>query len=691
VTRSYYESARSVIEHLAPGTKVPALAELDYGCIIGQVAVVDCILPGGYTVDDSGRDAGAVRSAMHRARAHRTAPGPRHPRHPQLWHFLDQYGYLLENRRALAPNGAVQGASALVARTARSARNTERHPIPMNAPAETTPALVAVPLEQIALGKNYRHRRPANWEEKLDELGESMKQNGQLEPVLLRERSLEGERHFEVVFGERRYRAAKKAGLETLLAIVRDVADDQVLELQLSENGDREDAHPLDEAEAFEALVKRGRTPAEIAATRGRDVSYVLRRLALCKLSEKVRKAFDRDEVTFGVALLIAALPDQKTQEDALEECGFAAHDHTHITVAGAREAIERRVLARLSEAPFKHDDATLLPAAGACTTCPKRTGAQGALFETKTKDLCTDTACFRAKVDADWAARSKAHKANGGEILAVGIAKSVFGGYNHKDHEIRRRYAKLDEEVYVGNRRKPLRALFGKELPPVILARNPETGEAVELVAKKDAEAVERAANPKDTQKVHPATTAANRRERLKDLARTEATRRATADLVAKVEHIKAWEQLGTKFLLPFARCVIESTWHDGRSALVKRRDWDKAEVGEELPKPKKGARGAMRAIDMTEVLKERLERLDAKALAGVVVELVISRGAPAKYSGEPGDEWAGLAESLGVYYDRILANVVEDQAAAEKANGAKAPKGKPAKKAPKKRKAAR
>jgi hypothetical protein len=109
VTRGYYESARSIIEHLAPGTKVPRLADLDYGCIIGQVAVVDCILPGGYTVDDSGRDAGAVRIAMHRARAHRTAPGPRHPRHPQLWHFLDQYGYLLENRRALAQTVPCKG------------------------------------------------------------------------------------------------------------------------------------------------------------------------------------------------------------------------------------------------------------------------------------------------------------------------------------------------------------------------------------------------------------------------------------------------------------------------------------------------------------------------------------------------------------------------------------------------------
>jgi hypothetical protein len=180
-----------------------------------------------------------------------------------------------------------------------------------------------------------------------------------------------------------------------------------------------------------------------------------------------------------------------------------------------------------------------------------------------------------------------------------------------------------------------------------------------------------------------------------LKDLARTEATRRATEAIVQRIEHVKAWEQLGTKLLLPLACCVIEATWHDGRSGLVKRRGWDKVEAGEQSAKPKKkgnAARGVIRERDMTATLLARLGELRPSELAGVIVELIISRGAPAKYSGEPGDEWAALAESLGVKYEAQLATVVNEQAVAEKARAAKAPASKPkAKKAAKKKGKAR
>lgn len=558
----------------------------------------------------------------------------------------------------------------------------------MNAVAETTPALVAVPLEQIALGKNYRHRRPANWEEKLDELGASMKQNGQLEPVLLRPTATAEEAArkkpptFEIVFGERRYRAAKKAGLETLLAIVRDVADDQVLDLQLAENDDRDDPHPLDEAEAFAELVKRGRTPAEIAALRGRDVGYVAKRLKLAGLSKKCCAALDSEEITLGVALLLAKLPNHKLQDAGLDEVSTEGHGRIReglMTVNDARKTLEANVMLALKTAPFKKDDAALVPKAGTCTTCPKRTGNQLELYEdASSTDLCTDPLCFREKVDALWQIRSKSHKAAGGEVLNQADTKALLGHvWDSRAHEVRSRYKKLDEREYSAGKSKTVRQLFKGELPPIVLAKDPDSGMPVELVA---AAAVRKALGAdKPERKVDPRTQAANRRERLKDLARTEATRRATEAIVQRIEHVKAWEQLGTKLLLPFARCVIEATWHDGRSALVKRRGWDKEEEAEGMRKPKKKgnpARGVIRERDMTALLLERLKELRPAELAGVIVELVISRGAPAKYSGEPGDEWAALAESLGVKYEAQLATVVNEQAVAEKAKGSKSPK---------------
>lgn len=102
VTRRYYEQAREIIQARSPGLRVPALEELDYGCIIGSASIVDCILPGGFKLENEDRDHGAIRAQLHRARAHGNPPGPRHPLHPHRWHFPEQYGYVLADRRALA-------------------------------------------------------------------------------------------------------------------------------------------------------------------------------------------------------------------------------------------------------------------------------------------------------------------------------------------------------------------------------------------------------------------------------------------------------------------------------------------------------------------------------------------------------------------------------------------------------------
>jgi ParB/RepB/Spo0J family partition protein len=548
----------------------------------------------------------------------------------------------------------------------------------MNAPAETTPALVAVPLEQIALGKNYRHRRPANWEEKLDELGASMKQNGQLEPVLLRERSLEGERHFEVVFGERRYRAAKKAGLETLLAIVRHVPDDQVLELQLSENGDREDAHPLDEAEAFEALVKRGRTPAEIAATRGRDVGYVLKRLALLKLSKEVLAAFEEERLSFGVALLVARIPDKKLQEQALEVLEESRYDGP-LTVAKASEIIEREFMLRLEHAPFDTADATLVPKAGPCNACPKRTGAQRELFaDVKSPDLCTDPICHATKVDALWQIKKK--EATKGGVQVVEGKEADAAGYDYG----RGKYRKLDAQEWVGSKRVTIRKLLGKDLPPVALARN-KAGEVFEVVPRADVEKLLKAKQPKEDRDDSGGGSdyaAAERRRAAKQKLKRKAITEAITAAVARAEERAERDTIFELVVRSFA----SRAWNEVQVGILERRGI----------KVKGNAEAAL-----VKLAKDSEDHV----LDGLALELALRSGAPWHGSSGPSGQPGLFAEGLklfGVNFEaiekRVAAEAKEKKGAKPKrvktidASGLElAPRKPKAKKAPKKRKAAR
>ncbi|HEU4619202.1 MAG TPA: ParB/RepB/Spo0J family partition protein [Gammaproteobacteria bacterium] len=403
----------------------------------------------------------------------------------------------------------------------------------------TAPNVITVPLDHITLGKNYRHRRPANWQQKLEELAASMKQNGQLEPVLGRPHPKSG--GVELIFGERRYRAAKLAGLPELFVTVRDVPDEQVLELQLAENDDRDQPHPLDEAEAFAELVKRGATPASIAAIRGRTERYVRERLELNKLHAKVLTALDEGRILLGHALLIARIPE-KLQPQALEDLE-RADEPLSLRLAG--EHVQEHYMLKLVNAPFDRASAELVPNAGPCTTCPKRTGNQGELFaDVKSPDVCTDPVCFRAKLDAQWKLEQKAAKAAGKTIIP---AKDVqFSKWSARASSTK--WEALDDTRYVGSQSAKIRTLVGKDAA-VAIAQNPYSGAIVEFVSKAAVDAAVRRQQSKKAakngssssarEKVSPSEKARREKQKLESQSRLEIAERtleAIADGCSKL-----------------------------------------------------------------------------------------------------------------------------------------------------------
>lgn len=142
----------------------------------------------------------------------------------------------------------------------------------------------------------------------LDDLVKSVRRHGVLQALIARPKG----KGLELVVGHRRFRAAKQAGLAKVPVEVRELSDEEARELQIVENVQREDIHPMEEAEGYAALqAERGYSDEEIAARVGKSESWVRGRLSYLELPEEARKAFYRGDLTATTALLIARLKRQ--------------------------------------------------------------------------------------------------------------------------------------------------------------------------------------------------------------------------------------------------------------------------------------------------------------------------------------------------------------------------------------------
>ena len=146
---------------------------------------------------------------------------------------------------------------------------------------------------------------------KLDELAQSIRASGIIQPLLLRRRG----GMFELVAGERRWRAAQIAGLRNVPAIVRDIPDEKLLELALIENIQRADLNPVEEANAYKKLIESlGLTQEEVAQRVGRDRSFVTNYLRILKLPSEIRLLLEREKLSFGHARALLTIDNALLQ-----------------------------------------------------------------------------------------------------------------------------------------------------------------------------------------------------------------------------------------------------------------------------------------------------------------------------------------------------------------------------------------
>jgi len=195
---------------------------------------------------------------------------------------------------------------------------------------------------------------------KLQELAQSIRSNGVVQPLLVRRR---GDR-YELIAGERRWRAAKLAGLKRVPVVVREIADEKVLEIALIENIQRENLNPIEEAQAYKSLLENIGLTQELLAQRvGRDRSYITNYLRLLKLPSDIQLLLQDERISTGHARTLLGAMDPELQR--------------HL----ARKIIERGLSVRETEKLVRN-------AVGHAARVPKKANAEAdpnlRAFETK-------------------------------------------------------------------------------------------------------------------------------------------------------------------------------------------------------------------------------------------------------------------------------------------------------------------
>ncbi|RYF73356.1 MAG: ParB/RepB/Spo0J family partition protein, partial [Comamonadaceae bacterium] len=368
---------------------------------------------------------------------------------------------------------------------------------PGTAPAIATPAVVVgsptLALDHIVPSKTNRKVFDP---EAMQLLAASIKAYGILQPLLVRplppERLQETfadpeTRHatHEIIAGERRWRAARIAGLAAVPYLERAAGGAIPQVMQLLENIQREDLKPLDEARGIEALVhEHGYTREQVAEALGRSRTHVFESQRLLDLCPDAIAALQSGTLTRSVALVVAQRPTAALQAEFTKRVLTTGPDGGPLSYRSAKDLAARSYQTDLAAAPFALDDAALCAKAGACSQCPKRTGATPELFDKNHADVCTDVACFGAKKEAHYEQLASNAREKGRKVITGKEARELMP----TEGVAPTGYMLLDKPARKGET-ESLRSLVGAEVSPdkVVLIESP-SGAMVEAVPTRTA-----------------------------------------------------------------------------------------------------------------------------------------------------------------------------------------------------------
>lgn len=433
--------------------------------------------------------------------------------------------------------------------------------------AEPTQNMITLPIAQLELSntRSQAERRAHLDKGAIAELADSLRTVGMLQPLVVRPTARAYGATHEIVAGERRYLAAKQAGLESVPVNVRQLTDDQVIEVQLIENLQREGLHELAEAEGYEALMKLGHSVDELVDKVGKSKAYVYARLKLTALCKAARDAFYDEKLNSSTALLLARIPQEQLQKQALGEITKPRWGDEVMSVRAASEHIHNNYMLRLDQAGFPTGDADLVPAAGPCGTCPKRTGNQRELFnDVKGADVCTDPICFRAKRDAQAVRLKAAAEAKGQTVISGKDAKKIAP--NGAERSSLHGYVRLDDKCYSDSKMRKYRQLLGKGFEASLL-QDPDTGAIIEVATEAAVNKVLPASKRSGGDSYQAKQRAADKKRKVELEYRAELARQVYA---------AGFKDDAEADLLLACEAMFDRLHHDARKRLFKVMGWE-------------------------------------------------------------------------------------------------------------------
>lgn len=171
------------------------------------------------------------------------------------------------------------------------------------------------PIEQIRPNRNQPRKQFA--QDKLEELASSIREKGIIQPLVVTKK----DGYYEIIAGERRWRASQKAGLRELPVVIREASEDAVMELALIENIQREDLNAIEEAQAYKSLVEHfGISQDEVAKRVGKNRTTVTNALRLLRLPDEIQKDVVEERLTMGHARALLGLENEELIQKARHE-----------------------------------------------------------------------------------------------------------------------------------------------------------------------------------------------------------------------------------------------------------------------------------------------------------------------------------------------------------------------------------
>lgn len=471
-------------------------------------------------------------------------------------------------------------------------------------------------------------------------MADTIKEHGILQNLIVR--AGQEMNTFEIVAGHRRYRAAGEVGLKTLPCVVKELTDEQVVLLMAVENGQREDLDKIEQADAFQKLLDTGKITVEkIAESIGKGLSTVRNMLKLRRLSDKARKALRERNLLPSIAALIATRPSQEIR-DKLTEFSLKPRERftgkSRIddlpTFAEVKNFCEDQCMVELKGSPFPVKSLEVLPTAGSCEKCPKRTGNNREEYPDGRADICTDPECYKFKCEA-WAKIQMDKALAAGHIIGSNVdARRWFawGGTLSGNSGM----LDLDDICYQDTHkggRRTYRKLIGKSfLPADITAVIDLDGKYKELVPKKLAEKLlEKIAGieaPSFNGSMNADQKTYAEKEKARKAKKAKANREAITSLMLRVRVSLSDEKSDdgwTEALNLTANAVFDRLWDDGKRNLLKDEGIEAKTFGEKK-----------------ELFKERLGNLQPQELAETIILILAYQEASTnEAAGKELDSW--------------------------------------------------